>query len=176
MNEKNKFPMLLVITSALLLIILFIFERWGIKCISMNDDLMKAIGYIMLFPLSLLLGITNMRIINWISNRYKVDDDDKKTENEETNNNVKKLANINGLIEISMYSFSILVKIQLFIAFWIGVKTAIKWDYERKAKDTKDVDYSGTKLRYLRFLIGNALNVIISYLIAVAIKGVIIGF
>jgi len=79
------------------------------------------------------------------------------------------LSIINGIIEIFMFSLAILIKIPLFMAFWIGVKTALKFDFPKVT--TKD-----SKFVYLRFLIGSALCIIFSYVIAVIINKEIIIF
>ena len=85
-----------------------------------------------------------------------------------------------GFFEILMFSFSILVNTPSFIAFWISVKTALKWNSRpiiKKKKDTnRQLENKENKFTYLRFLIGNAINIILSYVIASIIKGEVIIF
>jgi hypothetical protein len=75
-----------------------------------------------------------------------------------------------------MYSFSILIHIPLFIAFWIGVKTASRWDLQKKKSMDEEPSFADTKFMYLRFMIGNAVNIIGSYIISVLINNGIIFF
>ena len=85
-----------------------------------------------------------------------------------------------GFFEIAMFSFSILINTPSFIAFWISVKTALKWTSKpiiKKKKDTnRQLENKENKFTYLRFLIGNAINIIFSYVIASIIKGEVIVF
>lgn len=92
---------------------------------------------------------------------------------------LKTMSFISGFFEIFLYAFSILLNIHVFIAFWLGVKTALRWDVEKKERQNvtgrtiqgEESHEQIIKFHYLRFLLGNSLNISISYLIASFIKG-----
>lgn len=70
---------------------------------------------------------------------------------------------IYGCIEIIMFSSALLIKANMFIMLWIGVKTALKWD-------RTDSDDRNRRCLYLSFLIGSALSVITSYFLFLLLK------
>lgn len=135
---------------------------------------------LIIVPLSVILGSFNTWLITQLNSRFRLPDDKsdcytdgtlEKYIEKKREKFIRELSAYNGMIEILMFSCAILLNIQLFIAFWLGVKTALKWDYEKKSvpresKIVETTDYFTTKFFYLRFLIGNALNIAMGYIIA----------
>ena len=141
---------------------------------TLNPELLNNLGFTIgqLVILSIVFGLFVRLLLNWMNTIFK-----RYTKSDigiHDNKLIKILSIVNGTIEVIMYSFSILIALPLFIAFWIGVKTASRWDLLKKEKDEVSQYYTDTKYMYLRFLIGNAFNIIGSYIIAVIInKGII---
>jgi hypothetical protein len=73
------------------------------------------------------------------------------------------LAYFNGVIEISMFSFSLIIGAPQLIFLWIGVKTALRWDRKKKTNNFDNYMQRGS---YFSFLIGSALSIVFSYFIA----------
>lgn len=110
-------------------------------------------------------------------------------------NDTRKLEHLNGLIEQTMYVSAFLISKPEFIVFWTGIKTALLWFRQVKPIYHKqglfdtfvlttgsiktNVDLEATALRqnfenkvgYLRFLIGNALNIVASFVISYYLDG-----
>jgi MFS family permease len=142
--------------------------------------------YLLVIPLAIIFGLITTLVLYFLNKSFAL------KQEEPTNDQLKKkrrkivktLSKINGIIELILYSFSILINIQLFIAFWLGVKTALKWDYEKRPgasslpirQISEEKDYTIIKFLYLRFLLGNAINIGLSYLIAIIVKQTIIKF
>ena len=135
-----------------------------------------------IIPLSIGFGLIVAVLIRIITCRYNADIKEKETD--EPNIVYKDyplttiLAITNGFFEIMIYSFCILINIPSFIAFWIGIKTAVSWKLEKKSdkKPSMNIEYNYVRVFYFRFLIGNALNIISSYIICCIIKGEMIYF
>jgi hypothetical protein len=90
---------------------------------------------------------------------------------------IKILAIMNGIIEITLYSFCFVLSIPAFIAFYIGIKTAVGWKYEKRPPSPlspgisiDELNYNEARFFYYRFLLGNALNIIFGYIIAIIIE------
>lgn len=153
----------------------------------------QFIDILLIFGFSLIFGMVTTLILKGLNDWFELDKENKfipevkdendiksanKNELEKKRSKIIQFLNIsNGIIEVFLYSVSFLVGVQIFVAFWIGVKTALRWDYEKRAPEHSECEsqiegkyYNMTKFLYLRFLIGNALNIGFSYLIATIIK------
>lgn len=76
---------------------------------------------------------------------------------------------VSGFIEILLYSLSFLIGKPEFIVFWVGVKTALKWD--RKGKKEKGLPIEVQRGTYHNFLLGTGLNIIFGYITACLVNG-----
>lgn len=89
---------------------------------------------------------------------------------------------INGMIEVTLFGYCLLNGFAPFIAIWLGVKTAMKWTFEKKyitneliedviddpterKRIIEDHKINETKFFYLRFMIGNALNIFAGFMV-----------
>jgi len=128
-----------------------------------NNDIQedRVLPFLKILSLSVVFGLLTTGchlFLNWL---FELDRDEKKPSKLEKKRLliIKILNPINGIIEIIIYTISILINIEIFIAFWLGVKTALRWDYEKKPKsdevshqDTAEgKNYTAIKFLYLRF-------------------------
>lgn len=97
----------------------------------------------------------------------------KENKKEQSLSELSQLAFISGLVEIFLYCGSMLVGKPEFIVFWIGVKTALRWDRKPENEESKTAIQRGT---YHTFLLGNALNIMFAYVSACLVTGQIISW
>jgi hypothetical protein len=115
---------------------------------------------------SFIASIITWGIIEWIIKWYI-----KREVKNYTINSLREvtcLAWFAGFLEIFLYTVSIIIKKPEFIAVWIGLKTAIKWNRSQNRKSLSETELRGN---YLTQLIGNSLNIIFAIVMVYIIKG-----
>lgn len=131
----------------------------------------------LLVPCLIVVGL----FVSWIVSKIL-----NKIENAKGFKDLKVYELVNGMIEVFMYTSSILLHAPEFIILWIGVKTALRWfnkitinrpiSWDTDQRSTDKAQNFDNKKTYLKFLIGNSLNVICSYFVACLITQSIISF